>query len=61
MFIVIYLLSIFTCLVGWYRQYKNEYKSIEKTTKIFAVFLSLFPGLNTIIALAFLSEFTVKW
>ena len=61
MFTLIYLLSILICLIGWHWQYKNSHEVMGNMAKISAAFLSLIPGLNTIIALAFLSEFVLRW
>lgn len=59
--IILYFISALICLVGWNWEYKRECRSMGKAAILSAIMISLVPGLNSVIALAFLSEIFVRW
>lgn len=56
-----YLLSIVINVVGWKWEIKREGKELGFHGMCSLATLSLMPGLNTVVALAFISQIFVKW
>jgi hypothetical protein len=59
--LIIYILSVIINIVGWRWELKREGQKHSWQGYMSLAMLTLMPGLNSVVALAFLSEVFVRW
>lgn len=59
--LIIYVLSVIVNIFGWRWELKREGRKLEWSGRVSLTLLTLMPGLNSVVALAFLSEIFIRW